>query len=167
MSSVEYNQGARQTYGPSDVERKAPSSVVTYGAVRQLIVPLVHDDLPEANDQDNLIPTIPANSFIISARVHSTVDWESTSGTTNLLVGLSEPDGDVVDADGLVEAFAADDFSAGSWEVGDGDIVGASVGADDVQVTAEPSTDDLTAGRGVVIIEYITPPGGDEGYSFM
>ena len=94
-----------------------------------LTVTFGFDGLP-VSGVDELIGRIPANSQVISARLQATIAFV---GGTSYTVGLEEPDGTVVDADGLITAANAPIAALDAiGEVVDG--TGALVGA------ATPST---------------------------
>jgi len=154
--SLENINGARRVYGPRFTEKVASGVVSTYGLVREQRVRLdALEGLPGSVDNDEVHEVIPAGSLILSARVYFSESPNSTSGTTTVDIGVTEPDGTAVDADGLVVDVAADGSVFG-WVVGDGALVGTSV-AVDAQITAVASTDDLTAGKGVLVVEYVAP----------
>lgn len=102
---------------------------------------------PSASESDTQIHTIPALAVIkeCETTVQSTV-----SGGTDFSVGLSQPDGTVIDADGLMAAVA--DTAVGAHELGAGALIGASVGANSAQVTV---TGTRTAGQVKVKLTYV------------
>lgn len=158
MPTIEYNQGARQSYGPSDVETRNPATYSTFGVREQIVVPLNYDDLPAATTQDETVVVIPANALITGSYLYVSEDFDSTSGTTTVDVGLQEADGTEIDNDGIdVDVITADGSNAG-WTVNDGALVGATIGDTDGYVVLTPSTADLTAGKGILVIEYIEVP---------
>lgn len=154
--TVEYPQGARQTFGPQDVEHVKPAVYNHEGPIVTIVQPVVYDDLPAADTQDNLTLKIPANSFIVSARLYVTTDFDSTSGTTPIDFGLQQDDGTEIDNDGFVVDLVADGSNAG-WAVGAGALVGASIGSVDGQIVVTEGVGDLEAGEGFLLVEYIPP----------
>lgn len=151
MATEITSQGVRKHYGPRDVEDKAPSVTRTAGAVKEHIVEFNYDDLPSASELDNLILSIPANSFILSSHTYVS---EAFVGGTSVTVGLQESDGTEIDNDGIDAAVATAALTAGAWIENDGALVGASVGsaAGQVVVTASGT---YTAGSAKVVIRYI------------
>jgi hypothetical protein len=105
------------------------------------------DNLPEVLDS-NLPQVIPAKASIIDATLFVDDTW---TGATAFNVGLSKKDGTVVDADGLIAA--ADGKNEGDVNVGEGALVGGSVGADPVQLTVAV-TGTATAGKARVVVQY-------------
>lgn len=156
--TVEYHNGARQHYGPYEVEDKYGAVTRVAGVVKQIVQPISYGDLPAATEDDAIAPVIPANSFIVSARVYEETAFNSTSGTTTVDVGLQETDGTEIDNDGLVVGITADGSGA-DWTVGAGALVGATIGANPGQVVVTPSVSDLIAGKAYAIVEYIEVPG--------
>lgn len=152
--SVEILQGARRFFGPRVAEDVVPSKTNTSGVVEELVLSFNYDDLPAANANDNLALTIPANSIILSSKLYISEDFDSTSGTSTIAVGTVKTDGTGGDDDGLHADDVTADGSNAGWVVGAGDLVGATVGADPVQIRVEPSADDLEAGSAKLIVEY-------------
>lgn len=101
---------------------------------------------PTTSADDNQIVTLPAYSVIksVDVKVLSTV-----SGGTNFNLGLSQPNGTVIDADGLVAAATA--TAVGSYVAGAGALVGASIGANPGQLTLASTR---TAGKVSVKVTY-------------
>ena len=159
MATVkEYNQGALKHYGPYTEEEQYGAVTRVAGVVKQIVQPITYDNLPAGSTNDQTVPVIPANSFIVSARTYEEVAFDSTSGTTTLDLGLEQADGTDIDLDGLAADFATADDSSAGWTVGAGALVGDTVGANDAQIVVTPSVSDLTAGKGYAIIEYIEAP---------
>lgn len=105
-------------------------------------------DLPSSftSETDAGLTTIPANSVIQSAEVQV---LETVSGGTNFDIGMSQPDGTVIDADGLVAASTI--TAVGDYEAGAGALVGDNL-ANDAQVTVGGTR---TAGKIKVLIKYL------------
>ena len=74
-----------------------------------------------------------------------------TSGT--LTLGLKEPDGTVIDVDGLDAAVAQAVLISGARIVGDGALVGTTIGAADGQLVVTTGGT-VTAGKFIVRIEF-------------
>lgn len=79
-------------------------------------------DGPTTSATDTSIQTIPAGALITKCEVFIT---GTLSGGTDFRLGLSQPDGTVIDADGLVTAETA---TSGAVE-GSGALVGTSLSA--------------------------------------
>lgn len=157
MSTVTTSTGGvRITYGPHDGSEiyGVTAKESTFGNRSELEIVFDYANLPAVSETDALIGVIPANSLVENVYLYISTDFDSTSGTTTLDVGVTQPDGTAVDPDGLIVDVTADGSNAG-WVVGGGALVGASVGAADVQVTAVPSVADLTAGVATLRITYI------------
>lgn len=105
-------------------------------------------DLPTTGEGD-LISTLPANSTITSSSI---VVSETLSGGTTLDVGLSQPDGTVIDANGLIAGFT--NTAVGAYAEDTGAVVGTTVSVDS-QLTV---TTDRTAGKIRVIVTYKLVP---------
>lgn len=100
-------------------------------------------DGPAASSTDTSVHTIPAGSVIESCDIFV----ESTlSGGTGFDLGLSQPSGTVIDADGLDAAVAA----TTGYVSGNGALVGTAL-ANDGQLTLGGSR---TAGALKVVIKY-------------
>lgn len=156
---VEYTSagGVRKYYGPRDVESKAVAKESSFGELQEVTVEFDYDTLPApTNDgKDAVNNYIPANSLMVAAYLYTSVDFDSTSSTTTIDVGLQKADGTAIDADGIdVEVITADGGNVG-WVVNDGDLVGASVGADNAYIAVTGSADDLTAGKAKLVVQYI------------
>lgn len=114
-----------------------------------------YDDLPAAQgtNDDSMEATIPVGAYIVAAKIQV---LEGIAGTTpTLSLGLSQPDGTVIDADGIdaLVAEAALD-TVNEWVECDGVLVGATAGlANKGQLTASTGGT-VTAGRFKVVLEY-------------
>lgn len=158
--SVEYTGagGVRQHYGPRDSGVDADvGSHSTYGEVQELVVNFTYDDLPSVqnagNDASNSY--VPANSYLLDAYVYVSTDFNSTSGTTTVDIGLEKADGTDINADAIGSDFVTADGSNAGWVTGAGDGIGAGIGADDGYIVVAPSTADLTAGEAKLVVRYI------------
>lgn len=118
--------------------------------VYEAVAEYVYDfaDLPSSftSETDAGLTTIPANSVILSTTVQV---LETISGGTNFLIGVSQPDGTVTDADGLVAASTV--TAPGAYVAGAGALVGTSLAADG-QVTVGGTR---TAGKIKVLVKYL------------
>lgn len=104
-------------------------------------------DSPTTSEDDNQIVTIPASAAIKRADVQV---LETVSGGTNFSIGLAEPDGSVIDADGLTAASTV--TAVGSFVEGTGALVGSTIGTASGQLTLGGTR---TAGKIKVTLEYL------------
>jgi len=160
MSREQSSIGASQHYGPRVTNEGLDNSVSTYGVFNQRELRFdysqVNAGLPTVNaDTDSAVLLIPANSLITRAYIEVGTAFTS-GGSATLEVGVQQSDGTVVDADGI-DSVAVAALTAGSYTVADGAIVGASVGANDVQLSIDYGTAVFTAGTGRLIVEYVEP----------
>ena len=158
MAREQASIGASQNYGPRVTNEGLPDTVSTYGLVKQLEMYIdyqeVNAGLPVDNaDTDAGTLVIPANSFIKNAYFEVGVAFTS-GGSATLELGVETVAGGVVDADGI-DSIAVAALTVGSWTVNDGALVGATVGAVDVQVSVDDATATFTAGKGRLVIEYM------------
>lgn len=137
-------------YGRRDIEDVVGSQYVPSNAVSVVEYSFSFDDLP-VSGVDALIPRIPAGSRIRSAIVTVVTAMAGTSGT--LTLGLQETDGSVIDADGLDAAVAQAVLISGARIVGDGALVGATIGAADGQVVVTTGGT-VTAGKFILRVEF-------------
>lgn len=145
----------------------SPAQVVTFGAMSQMVVDVVHDNLPaETTDLDNdgtrdgwndHDPYIPAKSYITRAYLICEEDW-ATADAATLDIGLSEKDGSVISADGLDVDIAAAALDLGDVVSLNGALVGGTVwtGTANAYVKAAQVTGTFTTGEAKLVIEYIT-----------
>jgi hypothetical protein len=150
------------SYGVRTTNGKFGAEQNTDDIIKRVLWDFSYNDLPDgASDALGLDHIIPANSTIVSATLFIDTAFTSTSTTTDLTVGLNRAtDGTTaIDADGLITAANATQTTigtAGNVVTGTGALVGALSDAtyDGVLVVA-PNVDDLTAGAGRIIVEYI------------
>ncbi len=139
-------------YGVRDIENKLPSEYMTHeGHVVQHIV-YNFDDLP-ASGLDAEIKRIPANSRIVGATLRVLTPF---AGGTSYIIGLEEPDGTVIDADGVFEVFlTAVVDTLGETVVAGGNLVANldGIGTADAQIVVA-ATGTFTAGKAVLELEY-------------
>jgi hypothetical protein len=107
-----------------------------------------YDDLP-VNGLDELILRVPANAVIKSAHIRVLT---AAAGGTSYDFGLYQPDGTVIDADGIDAAVATAALTAGAHIACDGALIGASIGADAGQLVVA-ATGTFTAGKFQVVLE--------------
>ena len=156
---VDAKRGVSQHYGVRETTGKYGGEYTTKTSVKTVEYEFSYDDLP-GEGTTHLEYSIPANARILSAKFIVDAAWTSTSGTTDLTVGLNDKDGNAIDADGLLTAVnladggIEDAADVGSVIDGTGALVGASIGATAGELVVAPNVDDLTAGAGRVIVEY-------------
>lgn len=160
MSREQASIGAAQHYGPRDVAEGLSNSVSTYGPKRTLEVVVdyseVNAGLPTTNaDTDAGVHVIPANSLVVASYFKVGTAFTS-GGSATLELGIQGTDGSTVDANGL-DTIAVGALTANSWTVNDGAIVGATVGAADVQISIDDAVAVFTAGTGRLVLEYMPP----------
>lgn len=137
-----------------------------YGAVGQVVVDFTYDNLP-GYDRDagggetpdsfsGLQAYVPAGSYISSALLVVTEEWDSDGDDCTLTIGLHEKDGTVIDADGIDDAIAEAAMAANTAVACDGDLVGgtATVGADDAYIRAT-TANSPTAGAARLVVTYV------------
>ena len=112
------------------------------------------DDLPSAT-LDQLHQRIPAGARVLSATLKTHESFTATTAVS-LNIGLYQPDGTVIDADGLFAAEALP--AAGDFDDGAGALVGAGTGlAADGLVVIVANVDDLLTGEATLVVEYEKP----------
>lgn len=154
--------GTQAHYGERALDQSFGGQVSTSGLTKELSWNFDFDKLP-AYAADNMDVVIPAYAKIVSARFEVLTAFTSTSTTSDLLVGAYQATGatspgTVVDADGFLTAAQLTQTviaTRGNYVVGTGALVGASVGAEPVEVTVAPSVDDLLTGKARLVIEYM------------
>lgn len=152
-------RGVTKNYGARKTDMKWGGRTDTDALIKLSSWTFDYNDLPDAANH-NLGQSIPAGSTIVSARMRIITAFTSTSGTTDLLVGLEQADGTVIDADGLIAAAQATQTAigtAGNMVTGAGALVGVSIGANAGELVVAPNVADLTAGRAEVLVEYMIP----------
>ena len=139
-------------YAGRDIENKLPSEFMTHeGHVVQHLV-FNFDDLP-VNGLDEAILRIPANAHLQSATLRVITAF---AGGTSYNIGLVEPDGTVVDADGIDAAIATAAINVvGETVLCNGALIAntAGVGAEASQVVVA-ATGTFTAGKAVLEVVY-------------
>lgn len=160
MARVQSSIGASQNYGVRVTNEGLPSTVSTYGIVKQLELYMdfaeVNAGLPTLDaDVDAGTLVIPAHALIKNAYLEVGVAFTS-GGSATLELGVQDTDGSTNDADGL-DTLAVAALTARSWHVLDGALVGDTVGAVDVQVSIDDAVAAFTAGTGRLVIEYVEP----------
>ena len=149
--------GVLNHYGPRETNGKYGSASPGTGIVKRAQWEFSYDDLPDAAT-DGLGFVIPAGASIVSATMYIDQAWTSTSGTTDLVVGLQEADGTEIDNNGLFDGTDATQTAIGTEGnvvTGVGALVGAAIGAANGELVVAGSDTDLTAGKARVVVEYV------------
>lgn len=152
---IEVHNGVRNWYGPRGSEDKFPALIKTEGYTKEMVVDFNYDDLPTTSEDGAMVLSIPADSLILSSRLHVKT---AAAGGTSYTIGLAQADGTAIDADGLHTAAQAvtASLTEDAWLVGGGALVGASVGAAAGQIVVA-ATGTFTAGSYRLIVEYVQP----------
>lgn len=154
MASKEILNGVPQYFGPSDSSPLKKPGRLSYEQEKTLRIDFDYANLPAVDANDVGILTIPAYAKIVSAELQVTTAF---AGGTSYDIGLTQPDGTAIDADGLFAALATASINAkGKWALGAGALVGASIGAAAGQVTAA-ATGTYTAGAATLFVKYKVP----------
>lgn len=155
-------RGVVKNYGTRETNGKYGSRTTTKDLIKRAVWTFDYDDLP-AGAANNIGLSIPANSTIVSAKLRIVTAFASTSTTTDLTIGLEESDGTDIDLDGLITAAQATQTAiavAGAIIDGAsgtaGALIGKTIGTAAGELVVTPNVDDLTAGRGEMIVEYMT-----------
>lgn len=141
-------------YGPRTYDAGFGYTILNFGRLRVLEYVYDFTQLPFSTENDALVPTIKRNSFILDG-YHQVIDAFTVSSTGTVNFGLEEPDGTVIDADGLDATVDLEAQAVGAWTVFDGALIGASVGGEDAQVVVTASgSETVDAGKGVIVLRY-------------
>ena len=148
------NVGGRQThYGPSGItDKKFGAKAAKGGKEVEVVYEFSYDDLPAADDGNEMLIRIPAGSKIVSADLIVGTAWLSG---TNLTVGLQQTDGTEIDNDGLHAAILTAALTAGSLHVGAGADIGTIADASNDGVVVVTTTGTFTAGDAKLIVKYL------------
>lgn len=139
-------------YGPREIEDVLPAKYVGNRGEEIQEITFSYDDLP-TNGEDEAILRIPANSRIKEATLTVITAF---AGGTSYNIGLNQPDGTVIDADGIDAAVASAAIDAvGETVACDGALVAntAGIGAADGQVVVA-ATGTFTAGKARLRVVY-------------
>ena len=134
----------------------------TMGEEKEAVFDLDYAALPTVAENGvflNRVPgvIIPAGSILRSATIIVSTAFDSAGDAGTLTIGLSKPDGTVIDADGIDAAIAQTAIDAAGEEVAcNGALIKTKL-ANDSCVTVEVDTAAFTAGRAKLILKYITP----------
>jgi len=155
---IDGKRGVANYYGVRTTNGKFGGQQSTKnGIIKSAVWDFDYNDLP-AQGSNGLQLSIPANATIVSAKLYVDVAFTSTSTTTDLDVGLYQAGGTVIDADGLItvsEATQTAIGTAGNVVTGAGALIGKTIGAAAGELKVTPSVDDLTAGAGRIVVEWV------------
>lgn len=143
---------AAQQYGRRTIEDKYAAKFRQEQGFEVYEVTFRYNDLP-VHGEDQLILRIPANAAVVSATLHVT---EAFAGGTSLAVGLVQPGGTAVDADGLItdaNAPLANIDAVGDYVEGSGALIGGSIGANAAQIEVV-ATGTFTAGEATLSVKF-------------
>jgi hypothetical protein len=140
-------------YGPVDsgaLASKGSATGTGHGQVNEYKAEYEFDfaDLPSSftSETDKSLTTIPSGAVLKSADILVT---SAISGGTDFIVGVSQPDGSVIDADGILAANVT--TASGTYIAGDGNDLGVAL-ATDAQVTVGGTR---TAGKFKLYLTYL------------
>ena len=153
--TVQVLNGVRNNYGPQTTQDKFPAVLNTRGYVKEMVVDFNYDDLPVDSADGAVVLEIPADSLIVSSRLHVKT---AAAGGTSYTIGLTQSDGTAIDADGFHTAAQAvtANLTEDAWLIGGGALVGATTGAAAGQIDVV-ATGTFTAGSYRLIVEYVQP----------
>jgi hypothetical protein len=139
-------------YGPREIEDVIGSKYQRDHNEEVLEIAFSYDDLP-TNGLDEAIHRIPANAHIKEATLRVITAF---AGGTSYNIGLNQPDGTVIDADGIDAAVLTAAIDAvGETVLCDGALVNntAGIGTAEGQVVIA-ATGTYTAGKAVLKVVY-------------
>ena len=145
--------GVRNHYGPKVIgeAEQFGGQVSTSGYIKQAIWEFDFDNLP-VNGLGQMEAIIPAGAVIMSMEIAVVTAMLGTVGT--MTIGLEEPDGTLIDIDGL--GTAAEIIQASLVDnaviTGTGALIGTQIDVDAQLLVVEGGT--VTAGRYRVVVEY-------------
>lgn len=153
---IDAKRGVANHYGARTTEQKFGGEVCSE-IVKWAVWDFDYNNLPTYGS-NKLQHSIPAGATIVSAELIVDTAFTSTSGTTDLDVGLYTAAGSAIDADGLIAAAQATQTAIGTegnLVTGAGALVGKSIGATAGELVVAPTVADLTAGAGRVVVKYV------------
>lgn len=143
----------RNHYGPKVIgeAEQFGGQVSTGGFIKQAVWEFDFDNLP-VNSEGQMEAEIPAGAIIMSCEVEVVTAMAGTVGT--MTIGLEEPDGTLIDVDGLGTAAEMIQASLVDNAVipGTGALIGTQIDVDGQLIVVEGGT--VTAGRYRVVVEY-------------
>lgn len=149
-------------YGPRGLGGKEGRSQSRVGNDVEVVYEFTHDELPlVASEVNEMINTFPEGSHILEASFTVVEAFAGSDGSSTdpfLAIGLAEPDGTAIDADGLVVVDALTDVDAvNDVIVGAGALIDTAVAEKSQLVAALDGSSSLTAGKGKVFLKYRAP----------
>jgi len=150
MAREQSSIGSSIYYGPRTADNGVGAALGTSTLEKVLVYDFDFSTFPTTDANDAVIPVIPAGAQIVSATLE--VASVFTAGTA-LDVGVSQTNGTVINANGLV---AAASINPGVY-VGAGALIGASVGANDAQITVSDGVGTSAAGKGTLYVKVLLP----------
>lgn len=153
---IDAKLGVAKNYGPRTTNGKFGAEADD-DLIKWAVWDFDYNDLPTYGS-NGLQFSIPAKASIISARLIVDVAFTSTSGTTDLDVGLYTSAGVAIDADGLITVAEATQTAIGTEGnviTGAGALIGKSIGASAGELKVTPSVADLTAGAGRILVQFV------------
>lgn len=153
MSRYEDHLGGALThYGPAlETDRGFGGTLGYNGREVHAHYNVLFDDLPTTSETNQFVVTIPANAIILRASLNVRETFVG-GGTDTVDVGLSQPDGTVIDANGLFAGLPEAGLVTDASVVGAGVTIGGPVSvASQVTVTLSGP---FTAGAADLVVVY-------------
>lgn len=151
---LETTGGRQKFYGPAERNQKWGAKAAKHGSITEVEYEFTYDDLPAADDGNEMNIVIPADSLLLDAYLKVGTAW---AGGTSIDIGLVQTDGTAIDADGIDASVATASLTADAIIAGDGALIGASIGSDDAVVEIA-ATGTYTAGSAKLLVRYIELP---------
>lgn len=171
MSVLHTNQdGLTVRYGGANIPSVGFTRATSvFGAVGQLVVDFTFDNLPGYDELDaggdhgnadvfsGLQAFVPAGSYIESAYIVVTEEWDSAGNNSTLTIGTYQKDGTVIDLDGIDLAVTEAELAVNRAVDCNGAQVGGTVtvGAEDAYIVAV-TANTPTAGAARLVVNYVT-----------
>ena len=168
MGTWTNSDGLRVDFALTRVEKAQVGKVSTRGDVQEVraILEVAQMSLTGGVIGGRAAVAIPLGSQIIRATLYVTETFSGASGTLDL--GLANADGTYtnLDEDGIDAAIAVAVLLQGTILACDGALVGAGDDKDTLAISYpsyDIDTTDFTAGKAVLVIEYVPPLYPDQG----
>lgn len=144
---------ASKYYGPRTSDTGLGTTLGTQDVEKVLRFDFEAGALPAVDAEDAVVPVIPAGSLVTEARLE-VLEAFSGGSVNKFDVGLYEPDGTVIDADGLMNDAPA---TTTGWSTG---ALGGPVATADAQVvvaalTSGDAASVPTAGKATLVVKYL------------
>jgi hypothetical protein len=164
--------GLRVVFGRDQAKGAQVGSPCTYGAINQMVAILEAGRMSTlaggliGGDTYGPVSVIPAGSAILRATIYVTEAFTS-GGAATVDLGLANADGTYtnLDEDGIDVALSMANLAQGQIIACDGALVGAGADKDilaDAYLSWDVDTAVLTAGKALLIVEYVTPSYPDD-----